>query len=80
MPVRSSPPQQPIPMAEVVSNHDPIFVSALDAGRMLGITRAEVYALCDAQQIESRYHGKRRLVVLASLRQFADSLPTERAG
>lgn len=56
-----------------------IFVSAKDAAHMLGLSRNEMYDLLNKQVIESRYHGKRRLVLLASVHAFADALPTERS-
>lgn len=66
-------------VVEVVEPEDPIFVSAHDAATLLGLSRAQTYALLDKGVIESRYYGRRRLVVLGSLREFADSLPNERA-
>lgn len=57
---------------------DAIFVSAKDAAHMLGLSRNQTYELLDRQLIESRYFGRRRLVVLASLNRFAANLPTER--
>ncbi len=55
---------------------DPIFVSVKDAARILGITPWSVYKLLDQQSIVSQYHGKRRLVRVDSLRDYADNLPT----
>lgn len=58
---------------------DPIFVSAKEAARLLGLeTPQTVYALLDQQIIESQYLGRRRLVSLASLREYAASLPRTR--
>lgn len=58
---------------------DPIFVSVKDAARILGLsTWAVRNDLLDTQIVESRYHGRRRLVSLASLRDYADSLPSAR--
>lgn len=53
----------------------PIFVSVKEAAQVLGLTPWSVYQLCDQQKIESRYHGRRRLVLVESLREYADSLP-----
>lgn len=53
----------------------PIFVSVKDAARLLGLTTWSVYKLLDEQKITSRYHGRRRLVLVDSLREYADSLP-----
>lgn len=60
-------------MAEVA----PIFVSVKDAAQMLGLTAWSVYQLLDKQAIESRYHGRRRLVKVESLREYAESLPSQ---
>ena len=53
----------------------PIFVSVKEAARILGLTTWSVYQLLDAQKIASQYHGRRRLVRVESLREYADSLP-----
>lgn len=58
---------------------EPIFISALEAARLLGVSRAEVYALMDRGQIAHRYHGRRRLAVAESVHAFARSLPAEKA-
>lgn len=57
---------------------EPIFISVKQAALVLSLTPAYVYELLDAQVIESQYQGRRRLVRLASLRSYADALPTER--
>lgn len=54
---------------------DPIFISVKEAARLLNLTTWTVYKLLDEKAIDSRYSGKRRLVVLESLRTFADTLP-----
>lgn len=54
---------------------DPIFVSVKDAARMLGLSPWSIYQKLDAQIIESRYEGRKRLVVVASLRKYAAGLP-----
>lgn len=54
---------------------DRIFVSAQEAAAMLAITTWSVYRLCDDGQLESRYFGRRRLIVRESVQRFADSLP-----
>lgn len=55
---------------------DPIFVSVKEAADALGLTPWSVYQLLDKQAIESQYHGRRRLVKVTSLREYADNLPT----
>lgn len=59
-----------------MSQITPIFVSVKDAAQMLGLTTWSVYKLLDEQKIKSQYHGRRRLVVVESLREYAESLPT----
>jgi hypothetical protein len=54
----------------------PIFVSVKDAARILAISDWSMYALLDEGLVESRYFGRRRLVVLPSLRAYAETLPT----
>ena len=56
----------------------PIFISAKEAARLLGVTPWTVYQLLNANKIVSQYEGKRRLVRLASVVEYADALPTER--
>lgn len=59
---------------------EPIHVSVRDAARILGISPHHCTRLLDAEgsPIDSRYLGKRRLVVLASLREYAANLPSTR--
>lgn len=59
-----------------MSQITPIFVSVKDAAQMLGLTTWSVYKLLDEQKIKSQYHGRRRLVAVESLREYAESLPT----
>jgi excisionase family DNA binding protein len=58
-----------------VTEIQPIFVSVKEAARILGLTTWSVYQLCDQQKIVSQYHGRRRLVRVDSLHEYADSLP-----
>lgn len=60
-----------------MSQITPIFVSVKQAAQMLNLTTWSVYKLLDEQAIESRYHGRRRLVSVESVRAYADGLPTE---
>lgn len=55
---------------------DPIYVSVKEAARMLGLSTWAVYQKLDQQVIESRYDGRKRLVVVESLRKYAADLPT----
>lgn len=54
---------------------EPIFVSVKDAAKTLSLTSWEVYKLLNEQKIASQYHGRRRLVSVESLREFAANLP-----
>lgn len=54
----------------------PIFVSVKEAARALSISPWSCYQLLDKGVIDSRYQGRRRLVVVESLRAYAGSLPT----
>lgn len=65
-------------MSEDIEAVGPIFVSVKKAAQMLSITTWSVYKLLDEGAIDSRYHGKRRLVSVESLRWYAANLPTER--
>jgi excisionase family DNA binding protein len=56
---------------------EPIFVSVKDAARILSVSPFTVYQLLDDRKVVSQYEGRRRLVRLASLREYADNLPTE---
>lgn len=57
---------------------DAMFVSAKDAAHYLGVSRNHVYDLCRERVIESRIFRQRRLILLSSLRAFAEALPSER--
>lgn len=54
---------------------DPIFVSVKEAARMLGLSTWSMYQKLDQQVIASRYDGRKRLVVVESLREYAAGLP-----
>lgn len=67
-------------MAPDTGTVEPIFVSVKDAAQILGgISPWSVYQLLDNKVIASQYHGRRRLVRLDSLREYAKGLPTEPA-
>lgn len=55
---------------------EPIFVSVKEAARVLGISPWVCYQLLNEQKIESRYQGRRRLVSVVSLREYAKALPS----
>jgi excisionase family DNA binding protein len=54
---------------------EPIFVSVKDAARILSLSPWAVYNLLDDKKIDAQYQGRRRLVRLASVREYADNLP-----
>jgi hypothetical protein len=58
----------------------PIFVSVKQAADMLALSPWSMYQLLDAGSVKSQYKGRRRLVNVASLREYAESLPTEPTG
>ena len=59
------------------SGIEPIYVTARDAATILGggTSPWTIHRLCRIGRIDSRFHERRRMVVLASLRAYADSLP-----
>lgn len=54
---------------------DPIFVSVKQMAQMLGLSTWVAYTILNEQQVKSRYVGRRRLVELKSLREYAANLP-----
>jgi excisionase family DNA binding protein len=50
-----------------------------EAAVAIGLSRREVYRLMDADEIESVEQGRRRLVVVKSLHDFAERLRKEAA-
>lgn len=56
---------------------EPIYVPAVEAAAALGVKRYRMYELLNSGDIEGRYDGTRRLVSVRSLREYAESLPTE---
>lgn len=53
-----------------------ILVSIPEAGSLIGHGRSFVYELIRAGKLQTKKSGKRRLVVLDSLKQYAANLPT----
>lgn len=59
---------------------DPIFVSVKQAAQALSLSPWVTYQLLDSGKLRGKYHGRRRLVYVTSIREYADSLsevPTE---
>lgn len=55
---------------------DPLLITVKAAAERLSLTPWSVYRLLDDQKIQSVYQGRRRYVVMESLREYAESLPT----
>jgi len=53
----------------------PIFVSVKEAAEILSLTPWSIYDLLNKGLIESRYHGRKRLISYESLQEYAASLP-----
>lgn len=60
-----------------MSNAEPLLISVKAAADKLSITPWSVYRLLDAGEIASVYQGRRRYVVVASLVEYVQALPTE---
>ena len=58
---------------------EPIFISVKEAAKMLGLHVMTVYDLCYDSEIASAKKGKRRLVELASVKEYAARLLDEAA-
>jgi excisionase family DNA binding protein len=58
-------------------NSDPISVDIPTACRMSGISRSFLYEVLAAGQVRSVRAGRRRLVLVDSLRAWLQSLPTD---
>lgn len=62
------------PISSSRAGIEPIFVSVAEAADALAVSRWQIYELLNKQQIESRYQGRKRLVVVSSLREYAQGL------
>jgi hypothetical protein len=56
----------------------PITVRVKKAAEFSGLSPWTIYKLADQGKIESRYEGSARLILLASLEDYINNLPTER--
>jgi hypothetical protein len=61
-----------------MSDLEPITVAVKVAAAKSGLSKWSIYDLANKGEIETVYHGSRRLVVWASLRDYIRNLPTER--
>lgn len=64
----------------VAAQLSPLFISIADGTRMLGVSLRTMRDLIDSDAIETRYVGRRRLVVYESLRRYAEGLPSTPGG
>lgn len=64
-------------VSQSASTLEPIFISVKQAAQMLGISIWVTRRLLDDGVIDSRYQGRRRLVSVESLREYAANLPME---
>jgi excisionase family DNA binding protein len=64
----------------VSSGIEPIFISVKQAAQVLSLTPWTIYKLLDDQKIASHYEGRRRLVSIESLREYAKNLPIYPSG
>ena len=58
----------------------PLLLPVPEAGQMLGLGRSRIYELIDAGAIQSLKIGKRRLVIVESLKSFVQRLASEQSG
>lgn len=57
---------------------EPLFVNVKEAAAFLGLEPFRIYELLNSGEVAGRYDGRKRLVSVRSLREFAENLPTER--
>lgn len=55
-----------------------LLISVKEAADRLSLTPWSMYRLLDAKEIEDVYQGRRRYVLVASLREYVDGLREER--
>lgn len=57
---------------------EPLGIDVNRAANMLGVGRTRIYELVNSGQLLCKYEGTKRLIDVASLRAYYQSLPTER--
>ncbi len=62
-----------------MTQDDRLLIPVKEAADQLSVTPWSVYKLLDDKVIEGRYQGRRRYVLVASLREYVANLPTEPA-
>lgn len=58
-----------------VSDVEPLAVTVKDAARLSGLSEWTIRDLLNKRHVQSRRHGRRVLVLHASLRAYIDNLP-----
>jgi excisionase family DNA binding protein len=64
-------------VAAQVSPLNPIFVSPVDAAKLVGVSRSRIYELIGAGVLTRRKDGARTLISVAELRAWGESLPID---
>jgi excisionase family DNA binding protein len=59
---------------------DPLTVSLKEAGRLLGVNRTRIYRLIADGLIDARKIGRRTLITMKSIRDYASALPKAQIG
>ena len=57
---------------------EPITVNVKEAAEAVGVSTARMYELLNEGKVEGRYDKSKRLVLVRSLREYVETLPTER--
>jgi hypothetical protein len=60
----------------VESTTEPISCSIAEGQRISGLGRTEIFGLIRDGKVEARKHGRRTLLIVASLRDYLLNLPT----
>lgn len=53
---------------------EPILISVKEAARLLNLTAWSVYQMCDSGELASGKKGKRRMVSMAAVKEYADQI------
>lgn len=56
---------------------DALLITVKEAADKLSVTPWSVYRMLDDDKIRSVYQGRRRYVVVESLREYVENLPTQ---
>lgn len=64
----------PHPTGNEAAELEPILISVKEAARLLNLTDWSVYQMCDSGELASGKKGKRRMVSMASVKEYADQI------